>query len=345
MSYAMKTNLANKSNYGGKRNTSDIKYIVIHYTANDGDTDENNGKYFQNNVVYASAHYFVDSDSITNSVPDNYVAYGVGGSKYNNNGGKYYGKATNNNTLSIELCDDNKNGNIYPSAKTIENAIAFTKVKMKEYGIDKDHVIRHYDVNGKPCPAYWCGTSAKDEKWKTEFWNKLTSTTKTNISTSANSNKEESYKGYLTITYTGSDGVNYHSKASWSSSTVVGAYKKGKVLNVVARVKVDGVYMYKLDNGKYITSSTIYVKFSTNKPTTTTTTTTSNTSSSSKKYYSKCSSKYGSLVDALVSIKVDSSMSNRTKIAKANSISNYTGTSAQNVKLLDLLKKGKLIKP
>lgn len=47
MSIKRKTALAHKSNYGGSRSTSEIKYIVIHYTANDGDTDEANGKYFQ----------------------------------------------------------------------------------------------------------------------------------------------------------------------------------------------------------------------------------------------------------------------------------------------------------
>jgi hypothetical protein len=39
--------LAHKSNYGYARNTSIIKYIVIHYTGNDGDNDTNNAKYFQ----------------------------------------------------------------------------------------------------------------------------------------------------------------------------------------------------------------------------------------------------------------------------------------------------------
>lgn len=173
MAYTMKKNIANKANYGGKRALSSVKWIVIHYTANDGDTDENNGKYFHNNVVKASSNYFVDSDSITECVPDEYAAYAVGGSKYNNAGGKYYGKCTNSNSISIELCDDVKDGKIYPSAKTIENAIAFTKLKMKEFGINADHVIRHYDVNGKLCPAYWCGSDTKDKKWKSEFWNKL----------------------------------------------------------------------------------------------------------------------------------------------------------------------------
>ena len=177
MAYTLKTNIANKKNYGNKRSLSSIKYIVIHYTANDGDTDENNGKYFKNNYVGASAHYFVDDDSVTQSVPDNYVAWSVGGTKNSTcsktGGGKYYRKCTNTNSISIELCDDVKNGVVYPSAKTIENALELTRKKMKEYNIPKANVIRHFDVTGKLCPAYWAGTSSKDSKWKTEFWNKL----------------------------------------------------------------------------------------------------------------------------------------------------------------------------
>lgn len=193
MGYKLKKNLANKKNYGDKRSTSKIKWIVIHATGNDGDTDENNGKYFENNVTKTSAHYFVDDDSVTQSVPDNYVAYSVGGSKYNNNGGKYYGECTNANSISIELCDDVKNGKVYPSKATIENAIDLAKKLMKKYNIPQDKVIRHYDVNGKPCPVYWCGTDAKDKKWKTEFWNKLVDEKKVE---KAKKETEKYYKKY-----------------------------------------------------------------------------------------------------------------------------------------------------
>ena len=179
MAYKLKKKIADKNNYGGIRELSDIKYIVIHYTGNDGDTDERNGNYFHNNIVKASAHYFVDSDSVTQSVLDECIAYSVGGKKYSNckttGGGKFYGKCTNSNSISIELCDDKKNGAIYPSAATIANAIELAKEKMKEYGIPAANVIRHFDVNGKACPAYWCGTEAKDKKWETEFLDMLSS--------------------------------------------------------------------------------------------------------------------------------------------------------------------------
>ena len=86
----IKQQIAAKNNYGSKRDVNKIKYIAIHYTGNDGDSDESNAKYFKNNIVKASAHYFVDDDSITCSVPDNYVAFAVGGKKYNNSGGNEF---------------------------------------------------------------------------------------------------------------------------------------------------------------------------------------------------------------------------------------------------------------
>lgn len=172
----IQTNLANKNNYGASRPVGDIKYIVIHYTGNDGDTDESNARYFKHNIVKASAHYFVDDDSVTQSVPDNYVAWSVGGKKYascpTTGGGKYYGKCTNANSISVEICDDVKNGTIYPSAKTIQNALELVALLMNKYSIPRENVIRHFDVTGKLCPAYW----VDDAKWKAEFWNKLGST-------------------------------------------------------------------------------------------------------------------------------------------------------------------------
>lgn len=156
-----KTDLALRSNYGSKRNISAIKYIVMHFTANDGDTDEANGNYFDDTYRGASAHYFVDDDSITQSVPDDYVAYSVGGKKYaNTKGGSLHGIATNANTLNIEMCDTVKDGRYNVSEKTLANAIALVKEKQEQYNIPIENVIRHYDVTGKQCPAYYVDETA-----------------------------------------------------------------------------------------------------------------------------------------------------------------------------------------
>lgn len=65
-------------------------------------------------------------------------------------------------------------------------------------------------------------------------------------------------------------------------------------------------------------------------------------SKSSAKYYKKANYSGNSIVDALKKIGANSSYSNRAKIAKANGIKNYRGTASQNLKMLSLLKKGKL---
>lgn len=61
-------------------------------------------------------------------------------------------------------------------------------------------------------------------------------------------------------------------------------------------------------------------------------------------YYPKYRGKSSSIVDALKSLSINPSKSNRKKIATLNGIKNYTGSASQNTKLLNLLKKGKLIK-
>ena len=150
---------------------NDIKYIVIHYVGATG-TAKNNVDYFYGGDRQASAHYFVDDDSITMSVPDNYVAYAVGGAKWNDcsktGGGKMYGKITNTNSLSIEMCDTKKDGKIQATDKTIANTVDLVVAKLIKYNLKPSAVYRHFDVNGKHCPAYMM-----DSKSWNAFLNKV----------------------------------------------------------------------------------------------------------------------------------------------------------------------------
>ena len=202
MAYTYKKNIANRKNYGYSRSTRNIKWIVVHFTANDGDSDESNARYFKNNIKKASAHYFVDDDSVTQSVPDNYVAYSVGGDKYKNTkGAKYFNIVNNTNSLNIELCDTVKNGKNDLSAKTRANAILLIKQKAKKYGIDRNHIIRHYDVNGKNCPKYFVEDSYSWNRFLDDIFG-----TNTNKTTKPNENVmnlkkalNESYGCKLTV--------------------------------------------------------------------------------------------------------------------------------------------------
>lgn len=172
MSYTIKEQLANSGNYGGSRNASQIRYLVYHYTGNDGDRAANNAKYFQNNIVKASAHYFVDDTTVWRSVPDLKVAWSVGGSKYANadktGGGTMYGVITNTNSLSIEMCDTIRNGVYQASEATLANAAALGRALMEKYNIPIENVYRHFDVTGKHCPSYLVNA----QKWA-EFMKRL----------------------------------------------------------------------------------------------------------------------------------------------------------------------------
>ena len=156
MSYTLREVPAAEGNCGGPRKTADIRYLVIHYTGNDGDTAANNAAYFCNRVVEASAHYFVDDTTVYCSVPDLRIAWAVGGKKYANcgeiGGGKLYGVVTNTNSISVELCGTGEGRSA--SEETLQNAVALCRELMKKYGIPLERVCRHFDVTGKLCPAY-----------------------------------------------------------------------------------------------------------------------------------------------------------------------------------------------
>lgn len=165
MNLSIKKLSANPANYGGSRNASSIRYLIYHYTANQTDKAVSNANYFKNSIVKASAHYFVDEQDIYQSVEDLKTAYSVGGAKWSDccstGGGSMYGRITNANSISIEMCSTN--GTITES--TLQNAVKLGKELMKKYNIPISNVYRHFDVNGKHCPG-WNGWYGQDcSKW------------------------------------------------------------------------------------------------------------------------------------------------------------------------------------
>ncbi len=138
---------AHKNNFCSGR-TQNIKYIVIHYTANDGDTAKNNVDYYARVSLKASAHYFVDENEIWQSVKEGDTAYHCGANKY------VHPYCRNSNSIGIELCSrKDADGKYYFKDETIQNAVKLTKELMAKYNIFVGNVIRHYDVTGKICPA------------------------------------------------------------------------------------------------------------------------------------------------------------------------------------------------
>lgn len=146
---------AHSGNYQ-KGRTQPIEYIVVHYTANSGDTAQNNLDYFARTKTGTSAHYFVDENEVCQSVQDTDTAWHCG----SNNPRHPY--CRNANSIGIEMCDSV--GGVPEAVR--DRTAAFVRQKMKEYGIDSSHVLRHYDVTGKRCPAPWVDNPAEWMEFK-----------------------------------------------------------------------------------------------------------------------------------------------------------------------------------
>lgn len=135
---------AHTGNYQ-KGRTQPIEYIVVHYTANKGDTAQNNLDYFARTKTGTSAHYFVDENEVCQSVQDTDVAWHCGSKN------PRHPYCRNANSIGVEMC--NSVGSVPEAVR--DRTAAFVRQKMKEYGLDVNHVLRHYDVTGKRCPAPW----------------------------------------------------------------------------------------------------------------------------------------------------------------------------------------------
>ena len=148
----------NTANYGGLRGKK-VKYIVVHYTAGNGDTARDNGIYFQRNEVGASAHWFVDETTAVASVPEQFIAWHCGGANY------VHPECRNSNSIGVELCSRRDvDGEYYFLPETVDNAVELIRELMEKYDVPPERVIRHYDVTGKICPAPFVGVGTED--WK-----------------------------------------------------------------------------------------------------------------------------------------------------------------------------------
>ena len=141
-----------ETNYRKGRRDS-IKYIVIHYVGATGSALDNVKYYGSTANIGASAHYFVghasENGAIYQSVAPQDCAWHCGSET-----GVYYSPCRNDNAIGIEMCcHKDENGGWYFDDITVQNTVELTKWLMKEYNIDAGHVIRHYDVTHKACPA------------------------------------------------------------------------------------------------------------------------------------------------------------------------------------------------
>lgn len=153
---------AKSISYGARRSLSSVQYIVIHYTGNNGDTAQGNGKYFANgNTRTAGAHFFISQNGdVVESIPMELIAWAVGGKRQSDRGGSYYQKCTNNNSVSIELCDNESKPPSVKQTASAKELVSYIRGKCS----NANTIIRHWDVNGKNCPSTYL---LNDSHWNT----------------------------------------------------------------------------------------------------------------------------------------------------------------------------------
>ncbi len=168
------------SDYNTSEREDEIEYIVIHYTGTISDAKTIIKSYNDLRSKNASADFFVSHDGEIyqyNPSIDERYSWAVGGDKKANNGGKFYKKVNNENSVSIEMCVKNNKGNMeyndgwYFTDETLSATITLVKYLKQKYNIDSSHIVRHYDVTGKECPGVmgWNDEDGSNSKKWNEF--------------------------------------------------------------------------------------------------------------------------------------------------------------------------------
>lgn len=118
-------------------------YVVIHETDNwdRGADAKRHAMAMQNGNLAGTVHYYVDSESVCQTLSHEDGAWAVG------DGGGRYG-ITNHNSINIEICV-NPESDYYRAVDRTEQLAAML---LKQYGWGTDRLKRHYDASRKECP-------------------------------------------------------------------------------------------------------------------------------------------------------------------------------------------------
>lgn len=117
-----------------------VRNIVVHYVANPGTTAMQNRDYFANNGTLVNSHFVIGLEGeVVQCLP-------------------LYEQSVSSNwrnpdIISIEVCHPDETGKF--TEETMEALIELSAWLCREFELDADDVIRHYDITGKLCPLYF----------------------------------------------------------------------------------------------------------------------------------------------------------------------------------------------
>lgn len=162
-----------------------------------------------------------------------------------------------NRAVTIEVANDEIGGNWHVSDDALAKLIDLCVDICKRNGIKSLNYTGGKDGN-LTMHKWYANTSCPGPYLSSKFPYIASEVNKRLAGTPAEDGVLEEYGGFITVTYKGKDGLAVHGSPAWGDSTVVETIYGG-VYTVVGRILVDGVYMYKLKSGKYITSAPEYV--------------------------------------------------------------------------------------
>ncbi|MFS0560151.1 N-acetylmuramoyl-L-alanine amidase [Terribacillus sp. 179-K 1B1 HS] len=124
-------------------------FIVDHETANNSADAEAHYRYFQGTKIAASAHTFIDADTILEIIPLDEVAYHVQYQKPIDN--QMFGDDANDDAIGIELC---RTGNF---AKAYDRYVWYNAYLCKKFGISTSRIVAHktLDPERRTDPESW----------------------------------------------------------------------------------------------------------------------------------------------------------------------------------------------
>lgn len=147
------------------RTARDIRYLVIHHTAGDGESAGTCACRSAEIALPASLHYFVDGNEVWQSVPDKDIAWHCG-----TRGTYYHPYCRNENSIGIGLCGRILDGRYSLLPETAARAAALARELTARYGIPAENVLRHYDVTHKTCPVPFVESTAAWRTFRERLW-------------------------------------------------------------------------------------------------------------------------------------------------------------------------------
>ena len=164
----------NLSEVPRSRGSNKIEFIVVHYL---GVPNADNPNLYGGGY---GGHYNIKRDGSVYKAadPKTAVVWHCGGGLQGSGGHSFHGICTNFNSIGIEcgVCytdtsvkdASGDSDQWYFTTETQESLVYLVSKLMDEYGINFDHVIRHYDVTGKICPNPYVKNNKLRTSWTWE---------------------------------------------------------------------------------------------------------------------------------------------------------------------------------